>query len=650
MIGAMGASLMASTNEHVDVNGREMQLRSAGSACARAPVLLFLTKYPRQFRFQAGNEESLPGRLLLFQSLRMLVEEPDGTKVVTDGQWRGDAEAYDGWLIMWRYGGVDELVMVSRQWYEFTKAGKHIIRVFCCAGDRVRARRAMNAEGQELEQLLGPYEWKSNPVEIDVMPCTGEALKLKASELLELALGNGKTGYGSFNWNSGATAPARALAMFGHSAAIGPLKEFYEESREHHSDEDATADVPLSRRLAMEGLLRIGTTEAIETLSKLRTLSRDEAVMKKELLGYVLSRTDSGDHHLSLQNKFESGAIDVAKRYLEDQGGDLLLRVAGEACTREPVLFFLSEYPRFRDEGVLPVRLSLFHSVRMLVEEPDGTTVVTDGQWKGGAEAYDGSLMTWERSVGGHPDELVLISRQWHDFTKAGKHVIRVFCCAGDRVQARLSMNAKGQEPEQLLNPYEWRSNAVVIDVVPCSDEYLEEKAKELMELSLDLLLYPVLRSRHGTRRSGQSLHWNEAESAYVYELELAYLYARALALFGHPAAIWPLEVLYDTSNGDGLFDPLARRLAMEGLLRIGTTDAIETLSILDTITGVDGDLKRKLLGYVLSRTESGDHHLSLQNEFESGAIEISKRFFENLEIGRRNLEILENLRRRGNK
>ena len=608
MIGAIGASLMASSNENADMNGREMYLRSAGNACASEPALLFLTKYPHRF----GKEESIARRLLLFQSFRMLVEEPDGTKVVTDGQWRGDAEAYDGWLMTWRYSGAtDELVIVSRQWHDFTKAGKHVIRVFCCAGDRVQSRRSMSAEGQELEQLLRPYEWQSNAVEIDVMSCTGEALKLKATELLELSLGYGR--YGSnFNWNSASSAPARALSMFGHPAAIGPLKELYGKSVNHHLGEGIASDIPVARRLAMEGLLRIGTTDAIETLSSLETLSRDEAILKKELLGYVLSRTESGDHHLSFQNAFEGGAIDVAKRSLKNQGGDLLLRSVGKACAREPVLLFLSEYPRFRDEEVLLTRLLRFHSLRMLVEEPDGTKVVTDGQWREDAESNDGGLMTGESSVGGRPDELVMISRQWHDFTKAGKHVIRVFCCAGDRVQSHRFISAEELELEQLLGPYEWKSNVIRMDVVPCSDDNLERKARDLLELS----------KGYGTRRYGQSLNWDELKSTYIY--------ARALSLFGHPATIWPLEELHHINAYDDFVDPLSRKLAMEGLLRIGTWDAIETLSTLETLSRDEAILKRKLLGYVLSRTESGGHHLFLQNAFESGAIEVAKRFLKN--------------------
>ena len=607
MTGAMGGSLVVASNENADVNGREMQLRSAGNACAREPVLLFLT-LPR---FPGSSEDIvLASRRLLFHSFRMLVEEPDGTNVVTDGQWRGDAEAYDGWLMTRKYrsGG---LAMISRQWHDFSKAGKHVIRVYCCAGDRVQARLSMSAEGQEREQLLGPYEWKSNAVEIDVTPCTGEALKLKATELLELALGEGS--YGSFNWNSAGSAPARALSMFGHPAAIGALTELYGKSGDSHLDYDITADDPLARRLAMEGLLRIGTTEAIETLSSLETLSRDEAILKRELLGYVLSRTESGDHHLSLQNEFESGAIDIAKRFLKAQGGDLLLRSAGKACAREPALLFLSEYPRFRDEEILPARLLLARSFRMLVEEPDGTKVVTDGQWTGDAEAYDGSLMTWEQS-GMEPDEVVMISRQWHDFTKTGQHLIRVFCCAGDHVQAHRFVGAEELELEQLLDPYEWQSNAIRMDVVPCSDDDLEREARDLLALSL--------KSRYGTRHEGKALNWNTP----------GLIPARALSLFGHPAAIWPLEELYEESGlyveiGD---DPVARRLAMEGLLRIGTWDAIDTLASLETLSREEATLKRELLGYVLSRTESGGHHLSLQNEFESDAIEVAKRFLKN--------------------
>ena len=601
MASAVGASLTASSNEDADVNGRELHLQSAGRACAREPALLFLTKYPK-FR----DEEVLVPRLLLFHSFRLLVEEPDGTKVVTDGQWRGDAEAYDGWLMTrWYSGATDELVIVSRQWHDFSKAGPHLVRFFCCAGDRVQAHRSMSVEGQELEQLLGPYEWQSNAIRIDVAPCTGEKLKLRARELLDLSLrsrhGTRHDGM-ALNWNTAKMAPARALSLFGHPAAIGPLKEFYQESR----------DDPLARRLAMEGLLRIGTTEAIETLSSLETFSRDEAVLKKELLGYVLSRTESGDHHLSFQNAFEGGAIEVAKRFLKDQGGDLLLRSVGKACAREPVLLFLSEYPRFRDEEVLPTRLLRSHSFRMLVEEPDGTKVVTDGQWRGDAEAYDGSLMTRERSVGGRPDELIMISRQWHDFAKVGQHLIRIFCCADDRVQSHRFISAEELELKQLLGTYEWKSNVIRIDVVPCSDEDLERKAREFLELSLG----------YGTRHYGQSLNWDELKSTYVY--------ARALSLFGHPAAIWPLEELHHINASDDFVDPLARRLAMEGLLRIGTTDAIETLSSLETLSSDEAILKRELLGYVLSRTESGDHHLSLQNAFESGAIEIAKRFLKN--------------------
>ena len=603
MAGAVGVNLMASSNENADVNGRNLYLRSAGKACVKEPALLF-------FKYSIPEDEILATRLLLFHSFRMLVEEPDGTIVVTDGQWRGDAETYNGWLMTWGHSYGRELVMISRQWHDFTKAGKHVIRVFCCAGDRVQARRSMSAEGQELEQLLGAYEWKSNAIEMDVMPCTSEVLKRKATELLELSSrSRGRYDGMHLNWNTSQIAPARALSMFGHSAAIGPLKELYGKSVNHHLGEGIASDIPVARRLAMEGLLRIGTTDAIETLSSLETLSRDEAILKKELLGYVLSRTESGDHHLSFQNAFEGGAIDVAKRSLKNQGGDLLLRSVGKACAREPVLLFLSEYPRFRDKEVLLTRLLRFHSLRMLVEEPGGTKVVTDGQWREDAESNDGGLMTGESSVGGRPDELVMISRQWHDFAKVGQHLIRVFCCAGDRVQSHRFISAEELELEQLLGPYEWKSNVIRMDVVPCSDDNLERKARDLLELSLG----------YGTRRYGQSLNWDELKSTYVYD--------RALSLFGHPAAIWPLEELHHINASDDFVDPLARKLAMEGLLRIGTWDAIETLSTLETLSRDEAILKRKLLGYVLSRMESGGHHLFLQNAFESGAIKVAERF-----------------------
>ena len=144
---------------------------------------------------------------------------------------------------------------------------------------------------------------------------------------------------------------------------------------------------------------------------------------------------------------------------------------------------------------------------------------------------------------------------------------------------------------------------------MPCSDEDLERKAREFLELSLG----------YGTRHYGQSLNWNEVKLTYVYD--------RALSLLGHPAVSWPLEEFFYINASDDFFDPLARRLAIEGLLRIGTTDAIETLSSLETLSSDEAILKGELLGYVLSRTESGDHHFSLQDAFESGAIDIAERF-----------------------
>ena len=266
-------------------NGTVLELAAEkATVCSKEPVVL-MVDWP--YRPEMRDCEAF-----LFHSFRMEAVLPSGAKLVTDGLWRSDGELYDGWLK--RPGG--SFTLVSRQWIDFDRTGSYRLRLHCCEENRIDRH-------QESPQVIsGRWKIASNWVDIEVAECSSSQLTSIANELLNRA----KQGYHdirNLNDDTLAQAHGRALSFFAEPEAVPYLVSMFSAVRGY-----------AGRRMAMEGLTRIGTIEVLHALVGLQLENEAELDALRRMLSVLSHGSPGGKPSLLSGQKLPSASVRAAAR------------------------------------------------------------------------------------------------------------------------------------------------------------------------------------------------------------------------------------------------------------------------------------------------------------------------------------------------
>ena len=259
------------------------------TACSKEPVVLMADWQRKHTPDDMWGHKDF---LFLFYSFRMEAVLPSGAKLVTDGLWRSDGELYDGML----GSPGDAFTLVSKQWVDLDKTGSYRLRLHCCEENRIDRQ-------QESPQVIsGRWKIASNWVYIEVVECSSSQLTSIANELLSRAK-NGRYHINHLDHDELSQAHGRALSFFAEPEAIPALVSMFVSIKEY-----------VARRLAMEGLARIGTLGAFRALMELPLESEAEAAALRGMLAILAFGSPGGEAGFLSGQREPDGSVRTAAR------------------------------------------------------------------------------------------------------------------------------------------------------------------------------------------------------------------------------------------------------------------------------------------------------------------------------------------------